>query len=200
MTALTITLALVAVVAAAFALAATFAWRRALAAAVRREDAAERDLAELHERLAVLEASTARPDRTGRVERTAEEREFVITRLGDADPDGDAGRTPARVSVKAPAFADAVLRESVVQTASLVQGVRRALSAETRNRVRFEMKRELKRSRKARKVELKEALREYRARHRADIAPDDVTPDDIAPDIAPDAGVEASTTRTEDVA
>ena len=64
----------------------------------------------------------------------------------------------------------AVVRETVVQTASLVQGLRRALAPETRNRIRFEMKRELKRTRKARKVELKEALREYRARHRADLA------------------------------
>ena len=172
MTALTITLALVAVVAAALALAATLAWRRALTAAVRREDAAERDLAELHERLAVLEASAARPDRNGRDEKAVEEREFVITRLGDAGRVPDIDRAPARVTVKAPAFADAVLRESVVQTASLVQGVRRALAPETRNRIRFEMKRELKRNRKARKVELKEALREYRARHRAEVAPD----------------------------
>jgi len=174
MTALTITLALVAVVAAAFALAATLAWRRALSAAVRREDAAERDLAELHERLAVLEASTVLLDPSGRGARTDEEREFVITRLGDGGQVGDAGRAPARVSVKGPALADAVLRESVVQTASLVQGIRRALSPETRNRIRFEMKRELKRSRKARKVELKEALREYRARHRADVTTEDV--------------------------
>jgi len=171
MTALTITLALVAVVAAAFALAATLAWRRALAAAVRREDAAERDLADLHERLAVLEAAAARSPRTGRGQRSVEEREFVITRLGDIGETADPDRLPARVSVKAPAFADAVLRESFVQTASLAQGVRRALSAETRNRIRFEMRRELKRSRKARKVELKEALREYRARHRADVTP-----------------------------
>jgi hypothetical protein len=169
MTALTITLALVAVVAAALATAALLAWRRAVSASVRRDDAAEHALAELRERLAVLERAATRPDHTSRA---AAEQEYVITRLGEAglgegEPEPD--RTPARVSVKAPAFADAVLRESVVQTASLAHGLRRALAPETRNRIRFEMKRELKRTRKARKAEVKEALREYRARHRAGV-------------------------------
>ena len=167
MTALTITLALVAVVAAALATAALLAWRRAVSASVRRDDAAEHALAELRERLAVLERAATQPDHTSRA---VAEQEYVITRLGEAglgerEPD----RTPARVSVKAPAFADAVLRESVVQTASLAHGLRRALAPEARNRIRFEMKRELKRTRKARKAEVKEALREYRARHRAGV-------------------------------
>ncbi|WP_017933604.1 hypothetical protein [Nocardioides sp. Iso805N] len=170
MTALSITLALVAVVAAALALVAVLAWRRALAASVRREEAAEQGLTELRERLAVLERVTAP---AVRAERPVDDREFVITRLGTLEPTGaddTGGAERATVSLKAPAFADAVVRETVVQTASLVQGLRRALAPETRNRIRFEMKREVKRSRKDRKLEVKEALREYRARHRAGAA------------------------------
>jgi hypothetical protein len=166
MTALSITLALVAVVAAALALVAVLAWRRAQVHAVRREEAAERELAALRERLAALERA-ARPTRA---ERAAREREYVITRLGEGDPSGTGREVqPAQVSIKAPAFADLVVRETVVHTASWVQGLRRALAAETRHRIRFEMKREIKRSRKARKVEVREALREYRARHRAEV-------------------------------
>ena len=175
MTALTITLALVAVVAAALAVAALLAWRRAVSASVRRDDAAEHDLAELRERLDVLERAATRPDHTSRA---VAEQEYVITRLGEGEPEPD--RTPARVSVKAPAFADAVLRESVVQTASLAHGLRRALAPETRNRIRFEMKRELKRTRKARKAEVREALREYRARRRAGVTDTGVPDEGVA--------------------
>ena len=73
----------------------------------------------------------------------------------------------------APVFADIVLRETVVQAASLVHGVRRALSPETRNRIRFEMRREVKRSRKQRRADLREARREWEARQRAAMATDD---------------------------
>lgn len=161
MTALTITLALVAVVAAALAVALLVAWRRSLAGAVGRQEAADRETEALRERLDALEARTAAP-----VPRPVD-REFVITQLGEPEPVRDAA--PVKVSLSGPAFADAVVRESVVQTASLVQGVRRALAPEVRHRIRFEMKRDLKRSRKARKIELKEALREYRARRRAQV-------------------------------
>ena len=160
MTALTITLALVAVVALALAVALLVAWRRSLAAAVRRQEAADRQAQALRERLDALEARAATP-----VSRPAD-REFVITQLGEPEP---VDATPVKVSLSGPAFADAVVRESVVQTAALVQGLRRALAPEVWHRIRFEMRRELKRSRKARRVERKEALREYRARRRAQV-------------------------------
>ncbi|WP_248581383.1 hypothetical protein [Nocardioides sp. InS609-2] len=64
-------------------------------------------------------------------------------------------------------FADLVLRESVVKAASWAHGVRRALSPENRNRIRFEMGREVKRARKSRRAEIQEALRAHRARERA---------------------------------
>jgi len=52
-----------------------------------------------------------------------------------------------------------------VRLVSLGYGVRRALSAENRNRIRFEMRREVKRARKQRRRDLKEAKRHLRAEH-----------------------------------
>jgi hypothetical protein len=159
MTALMILLACVAAIAAVVAVVALVALRRA-------RRSAEREAAALRDRLEALEAGLDRLDhRQPPVVRA--EREYVITQLGELETVD--GEPPVPVRLTAPAFADAVLRETVVQTASLVQGVRRALAPEARNRIRFEMRREVKRSRRARKVEVKEALREYRARHRADL-------------------------------
>jgi hypothetical protein len=90
--------------------------------------------------------------------------EFVITRIGEADVEEAAEPVP---TVAAPVFADIVLRETVVQTASLFQGLRRALAPETRNRIRFHMRQEVKRSRKQRRAELREVRREWAARQRA---------------------------------
>ena len=89
--------------------------------------------------------------------------EFVITDIGttDADPPYTA---PTRIEGRL--FADIVLRESLVKAASLGYGVRRALAPETRNRIRFEMKREVKRSRRQRRAELKEMRRRHQARQR----------------------------------
>jgi hypothetical protein len=91
--------------------------------------------------------------------------EFVITRIGEPEPEPEPVPT-----VAAPVFADLLLKESVVQTASLFHGLRRALSAETRNRIRFHMRQEVKRSRKQRRTELREVRREWAARQRAGMA------------------------------
>jgi hypothetical protein len=96
-----------------------------------------------------LDASDAKP-------------EFVITRVGEPEPEPEAAPT-----VAAPVFADLLLKESVVQTASLFHGLRRALSPETRNRIRFHMRQEVKRSRKQRRAEQREVRREWAARQRA---------------------------------
>jgi len=129
-----------------------------------------RETAALTERLARLEqqaqAVPASASTSSGPRRSTPEAEFVITHLGE-EAEAPASTAPVKVSLTGPAFADAVVRETVVHTASFVHGLRRALSAESRNRIRFEMKRELKRTRKQRRLEAKEALREYRARHRA---------------------------------
>lgn len=93
-----------------------------------------------------------------------DDRDYVITLLGE-ERDQVPSREPA--PVVAPAlFADIVLRETVMQSASLLHGLRRALSPEVRNRIRFEMGREVKRSRKERRAESREALRQWQAHQR----------------------------------
>jgi hypothetical protein len=91
--------------------------------------------------------------------------EFVITRIGEPEPE------PVP-TVPAPVFADLLLKETVVQTASLFHGLRRALEPETRNRIRFHMRQEVKRSRKQRRAELREVRREWAARQRTAMAAD----------------------------
>jgi hypothetical protein len=90
--------------------------------------------------------------------------EFVITDLGRPEP------PTAPVHLDGPAFADVVLRETVVKAASLVHGIRRGLAPETRNRIRFEMRQEVRRSRKQRRADLKTAARHLHAQQRADLA------------------------------
>ena len=105
--------------------------------------------------------------------RPRQDTEFVITHLGE-DVEQAAARHAASVEpVDSALFADLVLRETVVKAASLAHGLRRALSPETRNRIRFEMKREVKRSRKQRRAELREARRDREARQRAGMTHDD---------------------------
>ena len=59
-------------------------------------------------------------------------------------------------------FATVAVTESTVRLVSLAHGVRRALSAENRNRIRFEVRREVRRSRRQRRRDLKEARRHLR--------------------------------------
>lgn len=102
---------------------------------------------------------------TSRAPVVLDDREYVITDLGER-------RTLASVPVPtlpAPVFVDILVRESMIRTASLAAGLRRALSPEVRNRIRFEMKREVKRSRKQRKLDTRQARREFEARQRAGI-------------------------------
>jgi hypothetical protein len=81
---------------------------------------------------------------------------------------------PEPVSLERTVFADLLLRESVIRLGSLGHGVRRALSAESRNRIRFEMRREVKRARKQRRAEQREAYREWQARQRRGAGEQDV--------------------------
>lgn len=125
--------------------------------------------AELRERLESLEKRMTAPSRRRRPRGGEEPKEYVITSLGEESAAPAEVDQPEVRTLTAPAFADAVFRETMVHSAALVHGVRRALSPEVRYRIRYEMKREVKRQRKDRKTEVREALREYRARHRADV-------------------------------
>jgi hypothetical protein len=142
----------------------------------RRLEEAEASEAELRERLEALEKRLARPEvsRRRRRDEKAAEKEYVITSLGEVEEDGEPAEVEQVVqrTLTAPAFADAVFRETVVHSAALVHGVRRALSPEVRFKIRYEMHREVKRARKDRKSEMREALREYRARQRAAVDED----------------------------
>lgn len=64
----------------------------------------------------------------------------------DADPEVHVGRIDGAL------FADIVARESVIKAAGFAHGLRRAMSPETRNRIRFEVRRETKRARKQRRA------------------------------------------------
>lgn len=127
-------------------------------------EAARAEAAELRARLDRLERQRAEAERAP----VPDEREYTITRVG-REPDPD---EPVRL--ERAVFADHVLRESVIRLGSLAYGVRRALDAETRNRIRFEMRREVKRARKQRRAEQREAYREWQARQRADLTNDDL--------------------------
>ena len=132
---------------------------------------AEASEAELRERLEALEKRLTRPEVTPR-QRRRDEKEYVITSLGEDGEPAEVEQVQQR-TLTAPAFADAVFRETLVHSAALVHGVRRAFSPEVRFKIRYEMHREVKRSRKDRKSEMREALREHRARQRAAMADDD---------------------------
>ncbi|PVG82877.1 hypothetical protein DDE18_11025 [Nocardioides gansuensis] len=128
------------------------------AAHVRRTPAAEAP--------APVQPHTAQPD-MAQSPSPAPEPSFVITHLGEPEEEtatAVAGRIDGRL------FADIVARESVIKAAGLAHGLRRALSPEQRNRIRFEMKQEVKRSRKQRKADQRQAIREWEARQRAALA------------------------------
>lgn len=116
--------------------------------------------AALTERIALLEAP-ATPAATAPPIATDEAATFVITALHR-----DAAPQPVARDIDGRLFTDIVAREAVVSAASWTHGLRRALSAESRNRIRFEVRRETRRAGRERRAEMKQALREFRARER----------------------------------
>lgn len=128
----------------------------------RRSVRAEALAASLAERVALLESpatDVARPAAS------ADESTYVITRL---DADHAAAEPPSvAVDIDGRLFADIVARETVVKAASWTAGLRRALSPESRSRIRFQVRQETRRAGRERRAETKQALREFRARERA---------------------------------
>ena len=123
---------------------------------------AHAEVASLQARVDDIERRLANGDRP----RPQPDPEFVITHLGDAEPESSTASTDSAERIDSALFADLVLRETVVKAAALSHGLRRALAPETRNRIRFEMRREVKRARKQRRADLKAARR-----HRASTQP-----------------------------
>lgn len=154
----------VAGVLALLALALGVALLRARSRTARELGAARAETAELREQLEALERRISQPEAAAS-DRTTAEAEFVITNLGAPEAESAA-------QIDRTLFADIVLRETVVKAASFAHGLRRALDPETRNRIRFEMKREVKRARRQRKIDTRQARREWAARQRAGLGPD----------------------------
>lgn len=156
----------------------------ALAVALRahlRARRAESLAASLSERVALLStpASPASPAAGGAEDAGTATADFVITRLGTDVPDPVDGVDPAagdRVPVARPIdgrlFTDIVARETVVKAAGWTHGLRRALTPESRNRIRFAVRQETRRAGRERRAEIKQALREFRARERAAVQED----------------------------
>ena len=122
--------------------------RRQLAAALAETAALSRRLDELSEQL----ERVADRDRA-----QAEDAAYVIT---------DAGVPRAEPNVPDRLVLTATVGEPLVKVVSFGHGVRRALSAESRNRIWFEVRREVRRARKQRRREMKEAWRRMQAEER----------------------------------
>jgi len=120
--------------------------------------AARVEVATLHDRLTELERAASRQQRV-----TSIPAEFLITDAGIQRPEDEPGGTgvPDRLVLSA------TLGEPLVRAVALSYGLRRALSAESRNRIRFAMRQELRRTRRRRRREMKEAWRRMRAQERA---------------------------------
>ena len=117
------------------------------------------EITALRERLDALTAQQAAPAPPAPRQRP-DEPEFVITTAGA--PRADEVDVSAPPPVDARQFASVAVGESLVRLVSLGYGVRRALSAENRNRIAFEMRREVRRSRKDRRRELRDLRRRLR--------------------------------------
>jgi hypothetical protein len=150
---------------AVVALVALLVAVRALARAERAEAAA----AALAERVALLEPPHASAPQPGVDD--ASVGTYVITGVGTHVPTEPAPVDQAAVAapIDGRLFTDIVARETVVKAASWTHGLRRALSAENRNRIRFQVRQETRRAGRERRAETKQALREFRARQRADL-------------------------------
>ena len=139
--------------------------------------------ASLAERVALLESPVTNAPRalTGDLVDDAGASTYVITGLStDHDARGRQDQVPVAVDIDGRLFADIVARETVVKAASWTAGLRRALSPENRNRIRFEVRQETRRAGRERRAETKQALREFRARERAATADRAEVGEDVA--------------------
>lgn len=130
-------------------LAVVLAWR----ASTRR---AGTELAELRAQVERLEAARhplQSPSNPAGEPRVAE---FLITDAGT-----ETTQTPEEVSSRL--VLSATVGEPLVKIAAFAYGVRHALTAENRNRIRFEMRREIRRARKARRAAGRAAAAEARS-------------------------------------
>jgi hypothetical protein len=119
--------------------------------------AAQREADELRQRLDEL-AGVGQP---GPAVRAADDPAYVITHVGEPEDATD------QLPVSDRLVLSATVGEPLVKVAAFSHGLRRALSAESRNRIWFEMRREMRASRRRRRALRKRLEREYRANLRA---------------------------------
>lgn len=130
--------------------------RRELAAAL---SAAQAETAELRRRLdALTEQLEHQTSSMIRVDDPA----YVIT---------DAGTQPLDPNIADRVVLSATVGEPLVKVVAFGHGMRRALSAESRNRIWFEMRREVRRARKQRRRDMKYAWRRMQSEDRATQGP-----------------------------
>jgi hypothetical protein len=163
---LLIALATAATVAAMLVLAVLLA--RSLRGRRRLEDS----LAASREELAVVQRRLDALARRIEPRPVVDETEYVITTAGEPDPTHLPTTAAPTAPVSARQFASVAVGESLVTLFSFGYGVRRALSAENRNRIGFEIRREVRRSRKQRRRDVKQARRHLRESGQSPMAED----------------------------
>ncbi|MCX6395221.1 MAG: hypothetical protein NTV23_01900 [Propionibacteriales bacterium] len=124
--------------------------------------AAQRESDDLRARLDELSALL--PDGSGAL--PAQAATYVITSAGDVAPRGGAA-SESQLEVPDRLVLSATVGQPLVKVAAFGHGVRRALSAESRNRIWFEMRRQVRSSRKRRRAQVREYQRQVRADERA---------------------------------
>lgn len=140
-----------------------FRLRRAHALTTSRLDLLQRDHDELQRQLTDLSTQLQeRGHSTGRSVRDADGVLVAEAIPGSGEPDLAEPRAVADQLVLS-----ATLGEPLLRAAALGHGVRRALSAEARNRIWFEVRREVRRTRKQRRRDMKAAYRHVRRQARA---------------------------------
>lgn len=121
-----------------------------------------RQLAAAHAEAAALR------DRMDRLTEQLERQSTSMIRVDDpAYVITDAGSPVLAPTVSDRVVLTATMGEPLVKAVAFGHGVRRALSAESRNRIRFEVRREVRRARKQRRREMKDAWRRVQAEDRA---------------------------------
>lgn len=100
---------------------------------------------------------TDAPATSTRPATAAERAEFLITTAGEQR------ETEAHEPVSTRLVLGAGVGESMLKAAAFGAGVRRAVSGESRNRIRYAMKREVRRARKTRRREMRDAWVRARA-------------------------------------
>ena len=123
--------------------------------------AARHELAELRGRFDELVDRTERLREQPAAPSVVPSSELLITTAGVAS--SPAAPAPDRVVLSG------TIGEPLVKAVAFGHGLRRALSAESRNRIVFEMRREVRRARKQRRRDLKQARRDLHAAQRNDL-------------------------------